>query len=136
MILFYEEFFFGDIGVLESETNCPLARVKIDSREKITDISLSCPLECSISDFMKSHKDNLIKVQKGIEEIKHLQLVVAILRRVNKNPGECDEDVCRNLADVIIVLEAPEDFLVCSNNVRDFEPICNALEKKFLPVRY
>ena len=136
IIFSYEDFFFGDINILESETNCPLAEVKIYSREKILDISLRCPMKCTISDFMKSQKSNLMKIQKWIENIRHLQLVVAILKRINKNPEEYDESMCRALADVIIILEAPDNFLVCSNNVKDFEPICNALKKRFLPIRY
>lgn len=54
MIFSYESFYFSDINVLESEVNCPLAKIKINSREEIMNISLICPLRCSISDFMKN----------------------------------------------------------------------------------
>jgi hypothetical protein len=70
----------------------------------------------SMSSFLKS------QIQRLIEDINHLQLVVAILKRVSNNPEEYNESICRTLADAIIVLEAPENFLVCSNNIRDFEP--------------
>lgn len=66
----------------------------------------------------------------------HLQLAVAILKRINKNPEDCDESMCRTLSDIIIILEAPEDFLICSNNGKDFSPICKALGKRFLHIRY
>lgn len=92
--------------------------------------------EMLIIRFYEKSEKNLTKVRKGIGNITHLQLVVAILERVIKNPEECDESVCRTLADVIIILEAQESFLVCSNNEKDFKPICRVLKKKFLPIRY
>ena len=122
--------------MLESEVSCPLAGVRISSRDEIMNITLKCPLRCSLSDFLKSQKEELMKIQEGIENTTHLQLVGAILKRVTKNPHEYDEGMCRTLADVVIILEAPEGFLVCSNNERDFRPICKALEKRFLPIRY
>ncbi|MGC1120914.1 MAG: hypothetical protein WBA22_07445 [Candidatus Methanofastidiosia archaeon] len=136
LIFSYETFFFEDIDVLESEVDCPLARMTINSRERITNVSLRCVKRCSMSSFLKSQKAKLLQIQRLIEDINHLQLVVAILKRVSNNPEEYDESICRTLADVIIVLEAPENFLVCSNNIRDFEPICKALEVRFLPIEY
>jgi hypothetical protein len=136
VIFSYEILFFRDINVLESEVNCPLTRIKINSRKEIVNVSLKCPLRCSLSDFMQDWKESLIKVRKGIKNIAHLQLFGAILKRIDENPRKYDEGVCRTLADVIIVLEAPEGFLVCSNNEKDFKPICRVLEKRFLPIRY
>lgn len=136
MIFSYDSFHFGDIDVLESEINCPLARIKINSRKELMNVSLICPLRCSISNFLRNQRESLIQVQKGIEKINHLQLVVAILKKIDNNPEDCDENDCRTLADTIIILEAPEDFLICSNNGRDFSPISKTLGKKFLFIRY
>lgn len=136
MIFLYDFFFFGDIDVLESEVNCPLAGIQINSREDITAISISCPLKCTISDFLKNQKNNLIILEKKIKKIKHMGLIAAILQRVIKNPDNYDEDVCRTLADVIIVIEAPDDFLICSNNKKHFDPICTSLGKRFHPIYY
>jgi hypothetical protein len=74
--------------------------------------------------------------QRKIEKVRHLGLFLVILKQIIENPGESDENTCRTLADIMIVLEAPEDFLVCSDNIRDFEPICEALKRRFLPIRY
>ncbi len=62
-------------------------------------------------------------------------LMCAVLQRVIKN-SECDDSICRNLADVVIILEAPDYCVVCSNNIKDFEPICTILGKEFLPIQY
>ncbi len=136
MIFVYDQFFFGDIDVLESEVNCPLAGIRINSRMEIAEVSLACPLKCLISDFLKHQKNNLTLLQKRMRRVKHMGLVVAILQRVIENPDNCDEDVCKTLADVIIVLEAPDDFLICSNNIKHFEPMCTVLGKRFEPIRY
>ncbi len=136
MIFIYDHFFFGDINVLESEVNCPLAGIRINSRKEITTVSLACPLKCSISYFLRNQNSNLIVLENKIRNVKHMSLVVAILQRIIKNPDNYDEGVCRTLADVIIVLEAPDDFLICSNNIRHFDPICIALGKRFHPIQY
>jgi hypothetical protein len=136
LIFTHEMFFFGDIDVLESEVNCPFANITIHTSKEITNVSFKCSMKCSISDFMKDQKENLIEVLRGIRNITHLQLIVAVLKMAIKNPEECDESMCRTLTDVIVILEAQEDFLVCSNNEKDFEPICRVLGKRFLPIRY
>ena len=63
-------------------------------------------------------------------------LVVAVLQRVIGNPEEYDEDMCRTLADIIIVVEAPDYCSICSSNIKHIDPICTALGKKFLPLQY
>jgi hypothetical protein len=136
MIFVYDQFFFGDIDVLESEVNCPLAGIRINSRMEIAEVSLACPLKCLISDFLKHQKNNLTLLQKKMRRVNHMGLVVAILQRAIENPDNCDEDVCKTLADIIIVLEAPDDFLICSNNIKHFEPMCIVLGKRFEPIRY
>lgn len=136
MIFGYDQFFFDDIDVLESEIDCPLSEARIHSRKDILEAELSCSMKCKMSDFLKNQKNNLVKVEENIRMMAHMGLLVAIMRRVIKNTEEYDEGICRNLADVIIILEAPDYCSVCSNNVKHFEPICRVLGKKFLPIRY
>lgn len=136
LIFRYDEFFFKDITVLESDVSCPLANVKMTTISEIRRVVPTCSLKCSISEFLKSQKMNLITLKEEIENHQHLKLVSAMLQRVISNPDQFDEDVCKTLADTIIVLEAPDSYLICSNNAKDFQPICDALRKRFLPIRY
>lgn len=53
LIFEYDEFFFEDISVLESEINCPLSDVHIGSKKDIVEKPIVCPLRCSMSDFLK-----------------------------------------------------------------------------------
>lgn len=135
LIFTYDHFFFGDMDVLESDVGCPLSWRKIGSRREIEETLLVCPRTCSLSDFLEKQKSNLIEIEKNIRGLQHMGLIHAVLERVIKNP-EYRDSICRDLADVVIVLEAPDYCVVCSNNIKDFEPICTALGKEFLPIRY
>lgn len=66
LIFTYDQFFFGDIDVLESDVDCPLSQMKIDSREELRETLCICPRTCSLSDFLKKQKNNLIKIEKMI----------------------------------------------------------------------
>lgn len=136
LIFLYDEFFFGDISVLESEVYCPLATIKMSTTSEIMKIVPTCSLKCSLSEFLRNQRKKLIILRKEIENIQHMGLVAAALQRVINDFDQPDEGVCKTLADTTIILEAPDNHLICSNNVKDFQPICKALEKRFLPIRY
>ena len=136
LIFEYDHFFFRDIDVLESEVDCPLSEVQISSRAEILRTPLACSLRCSMSDFLENQRDSIVEIEEKIRTIRYMGLVVAVLQRVIGNPEEYDEDMCRTLADVIIVVEAPDYCSICSSNIKHIDPICTALGKKFLPLQY
>lgn len=95
---------------------------------------ISCPtnasVPCDIEDFWgKSNceflalADNLPSKPKEIRERK--SLIKQILQNIKKKHGEN----CLKLADAIIATQCPEGYQVFTTNMKDFEPICQALGK-------
>ncbi len=61
LIFSYEEFFFKDISVLESEFHCPFAYIQFERRDKIMNAPPQClEMECSLLGFLKNRRENLI----------------------------------------------------------------------------
>lgn len=94
-------------------------------------------LQCGIREFINQNLGDFIKILKKLKTIKNPDIEtkkriksLKMLTRVPKRP--VSEKDCWNCGDAILAVEAPIDSAVFNNNVKHYEPICEAIEKNSL----
>jgi hypothetical protein len=86
--------------------------------------------KCKINEFL---------LKENIDELKKITTLPCELSKVENTIGELCNNTkkpygnnCRTLGDVIISLESPKDSCILTSNKKDFEPICNCLNKTII----
>jgi hypothetical protein len=90
--------------------------------------------ECCLSPILKGRPDDLRRLKEALDsqspkpENKRRRRVLRALFRTPKRP--MTEKMCRDLGDAFFTLFAPSDSVILTTNLRDHEPLAEALEKK------
>jgi len=90
--------------------------------------------ECALADSLKAYPSKLRRMMEAIEsqpdkpENRRRRRVLRQLVRKRKQP--MTEKDCRDLGDAVFAFFAPDESVVLTTNVKDFEPLCGALGKK------
>ena len=85
---------------------------------------------CGIVEYLRNRRPQLRMLRDGPEELDRNvhSGFREVARRVHSDPDRVRGNNCIVvLSDAIIALECPEGARVCTTNMKDFEPICQAL---------
>lgn len=123
-------FRYGIEKELLNETDCHRAKAQIqfqDGRAQIPGVKCTKKDDfCKSCEFFEKHKEKFqrLKEEKNLPE----KMKIAITKLIGSQEP-LRGDICKAVGDCMIALEALETAhqSVCTTNVKDFEPICNAV---------
>ena len=91
-------------------------------------------VECCMAKDLRNKIDDLIKIRATIDqESKRLEDIARrqTLKKLIKRPKDLmTEDMCKSLGDAVFAIFAPHDATILTTNIRDHEPLAQALGKK------
>ena len=117
---------------LLNESGCQRAAAQPVRSGEIYEFPLSCtqspPPSCDVESLVGRRTQELAGVAAGIpEQDSDLRKVGVSLGDVLEGKRKPHGNVCRNLSDLLIALEAPPDAIIATTNIRHFEPLCRLL---------
>lgn len=122
------QFQYGLKSPLFDETCCHRAKARVeftDSKAEIAEVNCSKKDDfCNSCEFWEKYKAYI----EGLENEKNLQdKMKQSLLKIVKDGESLKGNICKNLGDCIISLEAiqTEKKKVCTTNRKDFKPICD-----------
>jgi hypothetical protein len=123
-----------ETGCYNAKTGPKLIREKFDNRIK------KCKKEdikCKIIEFFNQKREYFKTIYEELSRMDCLddeqQKLKNTLEIALKDPGIMTERKnCWNCGDAIIAVESPGDVVLCTTNLKHFEPICSKINKKCL----
>lgn len=100
-------------------------RIELDPKD--------CPkgIECCLKGALTSKREKLGSVRKAIKDGSDRKEVVRrskVIRQIEKHPASLmSNDDCREFGDAYFVMFCPNDAVIITTNLRDIEPMANAL---------
>jgi hypothetical protein len=135
IIFFARSMYAWDVDIVPSGTKCPLSDPQIQHDSGTYTINMSCTRRapvCDVSTFMKNRTSDLERILAGTKGVSGLGDLVTLIEKVITNPEEAKGRNCMTLGDLIICLDSPSDYVICSTNTEHFQPICKSLAKQFV----
>ncbi len=135
------EAFDDKIDILLNETDCYHAKigpvltgVKFDNRMSKC---RKADIRCKIVDFFVQNKEVFQKIYERLSSMEKLDAEQEKIKNILEKALEhsqnmADRQNCWNCGDAIIALESPNDAVLFTTNMKHFEPVCSAIEKKCL----
>ena len=128
------EYFFRDIKELLDETGCRLAKEEVKKQSNGYVLDTSCRKtvkNCRAKEFVINNKEQFVKLLKELNEVDEFGSVCRVIKDVLDEPDKIFGINCnKKLGDCIISIETPDDSIIFTND-HHYEPVCNALNKKF-----
>lgn len=136
-----ENLLFNDVHLLSTGTCCPLAEEKVQKETEGYTLNTRCTRhepDCKVAPFFMKKAQTIDKLKQYLEanKIDHLKKLIELLNKIRENPEIAKGRNCMILGDLIICMDALNGLEIFSTNVKDFEPICSALRKKFKAVYF
>ena len=139
------EDFDDSVNSLTNETDCYNAKkTPLIEDEKFDNRTIHCKpkdIKCKIVEFFQENIDEFKKIWKELSQLENLDdeqnKMKRILEKALKHPKNmADYKNCWTCADSIIAAECPQDAVLCTTNVKHFEPICTSIEKRLFGFKY
>lgn len=144
-IRFSMEDFDESIDSLINETDCYNAKKKPLFRgEKCDNRTIHCKpqnLKCKIVEFFIENINTFKNILEGLSKLQNLDdeqnRMKKILEKALRHPQNLsDYRNCWRCADSIIAVECPQDAILCTTNIKHFEPICEKIGKRLTAFKY
>jgi hypothetical protein len=118
------------------QTECRVADRRPHREDRAFRISLGCtdPAgRCRIAEFWEARRDELAQIVTALEDAPDGSPLAKLRDKGQEILDGSDgwgQPNCWPMGDAILACECPQDVEVCTTNLRDFEPICEAIGKR------
>ncbi|ODM27098.1 hypothetical protein A7W90_13235 [Clostridium sp. Bc-iso-3] len=120
--------------ILIDTTKCARCLAKPQKEDGVWRVNVSCTKKpkpnCNVKEFLVN--DNIDSLKKITQLPDHMKSVEEVICRIIKNEDLPYGNNCRTLGDTIIAIEAPKESIIFTTNKKDFEPICEKIDKVLL----
>jgi len=134
-IIDYKEIYLYDLKIIRDDINCPHAELElIRDKDKFERLSFSCK-ECEknkvkcIKDLFQKDIDAILKSLISNHLIDTLKYIMGL---DNLEDLDGRKHVCINLADLLLILNCPNEYTIFTSNHSHFNDICVLLSKSIV----
>lgn len=134
-ILDYREIFFKKIEILKDSLNCPHSEIEpIKYENKFESMNFSC-IDCEkekIKNVFKIFKKEIKLIMESSISNPLVDILTYILKLKDIKDLDGRKHVCMNLADLFLILNCLEDYVIFTSNYSHFNEICEFLNKSII----
>lgn len=113
-------------------TKCHRAIVKPVKEDGLWRLRITCRKNpkppCRMEQFYTEHKENFVRLEEITDD--HLKECIGIVKNINNKKDLPLGKNCWAIGDFVICHESPNNSVIYTTNLKDYEPICNIIGKK------